>query len=168
MATYKTTNQLQPTDAAYIAGLIDGEGTVSLTRRHKNEHRQLEVSISNTERPLLDFVYKTVGAGRITSKKTYSNKHTPSYTYTISNRQALSLLEQIQPYLLTYKKERASLILENYLRLTPRNGKYSPQLLVQRGQFMSVFLATRAGKKNSLSGKQPGKMPTTATKKNSI
>jgi hypothetical protein len=47
---------LSSTDAAYIAGLIDGEGTVTLTRKHRNENRQLCVSISSTERPMLEFV----------------------------------------------------------------------------------------------------------------
>jgi hypothetical protein len=32
---------LSKTDAAYIAGLIDGEGTVTLTRKHRNENRQI-------------------------------------------------------------------------------------------------------------------------------
>ena len=39
-------------DAAYLAGLIDGEGTVTLTRKHRNENRQLAGSISNTEKTL--------------------------------------------------------------------------------------------------------------------
>jgi hypothetical protein len=42
-------NDLSITGAAYIAGLIDGEGTVTLTRKHANENRQLAISISSTE-----------------------------------------------------------------------------------------------------------------------
>jgi hypothetical protein len=140
MAIYKTTNILSVADAAYIAGLVDGEGTVSLTRRHKNENRQLEISISNTEMELLDYLLVTIGTGRITRKKTYSDKHTPSATYLISNRQALSLLEQITPFLRTYKQHRAELILRDYLRLTPRNGKYSPEISRERDSFIEKFL----------------------------
>ncbi len=143
MVVYKTTNKLSVADAAYIAGLVDGEGTVSLTRRHKNENRQLEISISNTEMKLLEYLLKTIGTGRITQKKTYSNKHTPSATYLISNRQALSLLEQISPYLRTYKQHRADLVLQDYLRLTPRNGKYSPEVQQQRDRFIEKFLKTK-------------------------
>ena len=65
---------LDQTDAAYIAGLIDGEGTVTLSRRHLNENRQLVVSISITDRPLLEYVLNSVGAGKITNKKTYKAK----------------------------------------------------------------------------------------------
>lgn len=50
------TRQLQPEAAAYIAGLIDGEGTITLTRLHANENRRLVVSIANTEFQLLQFV----------------------------------------------------------------------------------------------------------------
>jgi hypothetical protein len=54
--TYQQLNTLSKTDAAYIAGLVDGEGTVTLTRKHKNENRQLSVTISSTELEMLDFV----------------------------------------------------------------------------------------------------------------
>lgn len=43
---------MDQTVAAYIAGLIDGEGTLTLSRRHRNENRHLVVSVSNTDRPL--------------------------------------------------------------------------------------------------------------------
>jgi hypothetical protein len=35
MTGYRKFLGLDDTDAAYIAGLIDGEGTVTLTRKHK-------------------------------------------------------------------------------------------------------------------------------------
>lgn len=54
MRRYKIPNTLTRIDAAYIAGLVDGEGTITLTRKHRHENRQLAVTISNTEKPLLD------------------------------------------------------------------------------------------------------------------
>ena len=127
-------------DAAYLAGLIDGEGTITLTRKHRNENRQLSVSISNTERPLLEFVLTTIGAGKITGKRTTSPRHTPSFTYAIYNRQALQLLEQISPFLRTYKAKRANCVLRDYLVLTPRNGKYTPEQQLARTRFETAFL----------------------------
>lgn len=50
MATYRKVRRLSRAEAAYIAGVIDGEGTISLTRKHRGEFRQLAVSISSTER----------------------------------------------------------------------------------------------------------------------
>jgi len=143
MADYKKTRKLSDTDAAYIAGLIDGEGSISLTRRHKNENRQLEISISNNDMKLLHYVRDAAGTGRIVNKKTYSKKHSPGASYLISNRQALNLLQQITPYLLTYKAQRAELVLDNYLRLTPRNGRYSENMKTEREMFVAQFLAIK-------------------------
>jgi hypothetical protein len=93
------------------------------------------VTISNTERELLDYVLTQVVAGKITKKKTAQSHHTPSLTYAIYNRQALSLLKQITPYLRTYKRHRAEYIFQHYLNVTPRNGKYSKELLDARKKF---------------------------------
>jgi hypothetical protein len=140
MTKYRKVRKLTSEEAAYLAGLIDGEGTVSLTRKHRGEHHQLLASISNTEQPLLKYVKKVIGAGRITNKRTYQANHTPSVTYAISNRQALDVLEQVRPYLKTYKAKRAQLILCSYIRLTPRNGKYTQALLKERDIFIRKFL----------------------------
>jgi LAGLIDADG-like domain len=78
MTAYAAVNILSLIDAAYIAGLIDGEGSITLTQEHRNERRQLVVSIANTELALLKFVRQAAGAGRITRKRTYSAIHTPS------------------------------------------------------------------------------------------
>ena len=86
-------------EAAYLAGLIDGEGTVTLSRKHAGDMRQLVVSISNTELPILEFALLSVGAGKLTRKRTERAHHTPSYAYALWNRQALALLAQIDPSL---------------------------------------------------------------------
>lgn len=132
---------LRVADAAYIAGLIDGEGTVTLTRLHRNEHRRLVVSISNTDRSLLGFVLRAFGMGRITSKRTYCERHAPSYAWQVSSRQALEVLLEVYPYLRTYKARRAALALERYVLVTPRNGRYGQALLSQRAEFEKEFLS---------------------------
>jgi hypothetical protein len=134
---------LSAPEAAYIAGLIDGEGTITLTRKHRNENRQLAVTISNTEKSLLDYVLKAIGAGKITGKRTTREHHTPSFTYALYNRQALNLLKQIHPYLKTYKSGRSALILRDYLALTTRNGKYTDLQRQAREEFESTFLAIK-------------------------
>ncbi len=73
---------------------------------------------------LLKYILACVGAGKITKKRTSKDNHTPSLTYSISNRQALALLNQINPYFKTYKKLRSQLVIDKYVELTPRNGKY--------------------------------------------
>ncbi len=137
----RVVKQLLQAEAAYLAGLVDGEGTITLAHIHKGANRQLSVSITNTERQLLDWVKNVVGAGRITMKRPYSHKHMPGYTYAVANTQALDLLRQIAPYLQTHKRLRAEMVLERYKALTPRNGRYSPELLAERERFVQAVLA---------------------------
>ena len=65
-------------------------------------------------------------------------------TYAIWNRQALSLLAQLEPILRSYKRMRARLVLDCYIRLTPRNGKYTPEIAAERQRFESALLELRA------------------------
>lgn len=140
-------NTLSEVNAAYVAGIIDGEGTITLTRNHRSENRRPVVSISSTELPLLAYVRSVIGAGRITRKMRTRERHSPSFAYCISSRQALRLLAQVAPFLRTYKTQRASLLLQEYVRLTPRNGRYTPEQMAAREDFESRFFAisTRAG-----------------------
>lgn len=91
MAEYRTTRRLKPQVTAYVAGLIDGEGTVTDSRRHANQQRQLVVSVANTELPIPRYLLEHIGTGKITNKRTVSALHTPSFCYSVSNRQALAL-----------------------------------------------------------------------------
>jgi len=137
---YAKARKLKTADAAYIAGLIDGEGTITLTREHANENRRLVVSISNTELPILHFVREVCGIGKITGKRIYSDRHMPSYVYKVTNRQALALLDQIARYLHSYKSARAKLALKEYLLHTPRNGRYTAKQSNERRHFEKKFL----------------------------
>jgi len=69
MTLHRQVTRLDTSEAAYIAGLIDGEGTVTLTRAHRNENRRLVVCISNNEIAILRFVKSVTGVGKITSKR---------------------------------------------------------------------------------------------------
>ena len=144
MSAPKQFQTLSNTDAAYLAGLIDGEGTVTLTRKHRNENRQLCVSISSTEIGLLEFALAVTGVGKITNKKTSQSHHTRSYAYAVYNRQALALLENTLPFLRSYKRDRAKLILRDYLTVTPRNGKYTVDVLARKKEFEQIVLSIKA------------------------
>jgi hypothetical protein len=69
----------------------------------------------------------------------------------ISGRQALALLDQIGAYLRTYKLQRCRLLLDEYIAVTPRNGRYSAAQRTAKGLFEARFfaLAIRAGTNRS-------------------
>lgn len=141
MGRYARVRRLSAADSAYIAGIVDGEGTITLTTMHAGENRRLVVSVSSTERCLLEFLHDAAGAGIITSKRTYHDAHAPSYAFRVTNRQALDLLRYIAPYLRSYKRRRALLALRDYADLTPRNGRYSQATRLARSRFEKGFMA---------------------------
>lgn len=143
MAAPRIARNLTKPEAAYLAGLVDGEGTVTLVRKHRNENRQLSLSISSTEINILQWVMEKTTVGKITCKRSMNPQHAKSYAYAVYNRQALAILQQISGYLLSYKRRRTEVILSDYLALTPRNGKYSAECLRRRKAFEAKVLAIR-------------------------
>ncbi|WP_077619434.1 LAGLIDADG family homing endonuclease [Bacillus sinesaloumensis] len=132
---------MQTWEASYIAGIIDGEGSISLTRMHEKEHRRPCISIASTDFELLRYVQKLTG-GVINNKKNYKpDRHMDSYTLTIKKKEdVFYTLEHIMPFLRVNKKKNRSVwILENYNNVTPRNGKYSPELLKKKAIFEEYF-----------------------------
>jgi len=81
MDSYNSTLKFSNEEAAYLAGLIDGEGTVTLTQRDKQRQRTIVISIANTERQLLDYAKTVIGVGNISSKRVMNPNHTPSFSY---------------------------------------------------------------------------------------
>jgi len=92
-----------------------------------------------------------IGSGEIRLKRPENLKHAVGYIYRVRNRQALNLLTQISLYLRTYnKRKRAEMVLKNYIKLTPRNGKYSTEILTQRKKFIKDFFAISGSRKTTL------------------
>ncbi|HDK7157209.1 TPA: LAGLIDADG family homing endonuclease [Clostridium botulinum] len=127
---------------AYIAGIIDGEGSIMLLKFHNNQFPSPCISISSTTIELLEWIKSITKNGTIKRKKNYNTeKHTDSFTYTIKYNDAINLLIQIGPYLvIKNKKARARLIIEKYKSVTPRNGKYSNEMLKAKEKFYKEFI----------------------------
>ena len=133
------------TEKAYIAGIIDGEGSIMLQRIHKNEHPSPCISISSTTLELLEWIKKAIEKGRIISKKNYNvENHKDCYSYVLRRNDALNLMKEIYPYLIIEtKRKRAKLIIDKYKALTPRNGRYSEEMLMAKEEFYNEFINIR-------------------------
>ncbi|OOP66933.1 hypothetical protein BWZ43_18410 [Heyndrickxia oleronia] len=55
-------------EAAYVAGIIDGEGSITLTRMHEKEHRRPCITIASTDKELLIYI-QSLTRGIIINKK---------------------------------------------------------------------------------------------------
>ncbi|MDE3840072.1 hypothetical protein C0966_12010 [Bacillus methanolicus] len=128
-------------EAAYIAGIIDGEGSITLTRMHEKEHRRPCITISSTNKELLTYI-QTLTGGVINNKKNYNpGKHKNSYTLSIKKKEDVFFtLKHVLPFLrIDQKRKRAMWILDHYDHVTPRNGKYNPDSLKTKLEFEDYF-----------------------------
>jgi len=91
------------TAIAYIAGLIDGEGTISLRRKIGN-HYNIEVYITNTNLCVLEWVQKTLQMGKIFTFKPRPPRKT-QIKWHVHSRNAEKLLNMVQPYLIIKQGE---------------------------------------------------------------
>lgn len=106
---------LSPTDAAYIAGFFDGEGSVILFK--KRQTIQLVCSVTNTHRGVLEWLAETTGVGGVMVGHAATDKWRATWVWHCYFDAAKSFLEQIRPYLVI-KGEQADLAFETHARLT--------------------------------------------------
>ncbi len=115
-------------DKAYLAGIIDGEGCITINRRRAKPGHvpvyALQVCISNTSRALqkwLDERFPDKTYWRISHQ---NPKWRDCYHWTLSgNRQVMVFLREIAPYLVI-KREQAELLAQGYVHL-PEEERYA-------------------------------------------
>lgn len=130
---------MKKTDLNYAAGLLDGEGSIMLTSAVKGKHRSPHVSMTSTTYELLEFMQKMFG-GYIVNKKTYAKHHKRSWSWQLNYNAAYNVCKVLLPYLKEPEKiRRAKLIVTRYKNVTPRNGKYTTEKLVERQAFEDEF-----------------------------
>ncbi|MEQ8153662.1 MAG: hypothetical protein ABRQ25_02030 [Clostridiaceae bacterium] len=129
-------------EKAYIAGIIDGEGSIMLIKFHENQLPSPCISIASTSLELLEWIKDKTSVGIIKGKKNYNtSRHKNSFSYIVKHNDAIALLKLIVPYLVIHnKKERALMIINEYKNLTPRNGRYSEDLFERKTNFYKRFI----------------------------
>lgn len=126
-------------EAAYAAGILDGEGSVSLTRNRKGRWPSPQVSVASTDREVLEWLRHRFG-GSISTKKPRQPSHSISYDWKVTDRLALRFLQTVRPYMVIHRKiSRTDLLIEAYLACTPRNGRYNADLLDRKRVLIELF-----------------------------
>ena len=103
----------------YIAGIIDGEGTIALYRvnnkRYSEQYRRVEIRLANTKKELVDYLKALVPefyVGRRTFYDKYTDRRKPLFSLSLSRTvEQYYLLKAILPYLVI-KREIAKKCLE--------------------------------------------------------
>jgi LAGLIDADG-like domain len=126
-------------EAAYAAGILDGEGSIALTRNRKGRWPSPQVSVASNDRELLEWLRERFN-GSISKKTPRQPSHSVSYDWKLTERRALRFLQAVRPYLIIHRKiERAEVLLEAYLACTPRNGRYSSEVLQRKQRLIELF-----------------------------
>jgi len=115
----KGVSNLTETEKAWLAGVIDGEGSVGIYR--SADGRRIEVQVCNTHFGFITKIRDVVGCGSICTRHFHGSLHKgrkPLDQYTMKgSERGLKLLEQVLPYLIV-RREKAEAIL-NELRTHP-------------------------------------------------
>lgn len=131
----------EETDAAYAAGLIDGEGAIAILKiaagfnRRKTDGYQLTVRIAMTDYDTIEW-YRQFAGGEIRTKYARTFTSNDSYEVVRTGYNATRVLTRILPYLIT-KKSRAELGIKFRQETEqPRNIRgNSPELVKLREEF---------------------------------
>lgn len=108
-------NKLAPEDAGYIAGFMDGEGSIILHRRYTGSVG-LMLDLSNTSRRPLEWMIETAGVGYFGLTRRRSPRHRDCHSWRVSGDAAASLLRQIVG-LMKVKQRQAKLAIAFQKRL---------------------------------------------------
>jgi hypothetical protein len=112
----------------YLAGLMDGEGTITLSYESKGDKwRSPVLSVSSTTAELVDALKSTYG-GCICKHKKSQQHHKQAYSWRCPRGLVAELCDSLKDLLVVPEKQhRASLIASSYRQCTPRNGKYTSE-----------------------------------------
>jgi hypothetical protein len=131
---------MKKTQIAYLAGLFDGEGYVGIVKKHPkarhNPSHVLQVEISNTHKPTIDFVNRRF-SGCVYKFKPTMRTRKICWDWRGTNRNAIKFLETVLPYL-RIKRSQAILGLrfQKEKNSAHRNGGLSIKTLQYRDKIM--------------------------------
>lgn len=105
------------TQAAYMAGLMDGEGTFFIgnhsgNRKNGDKHFQTVIKIASTDKPLTDWLMETFG-GTLnfrTAEKNCKNSRRDVWTWQATSNRLLHICQIILPYLIIKKRQSEIMI----------------------------------------------------------
>ena len=134
---------MKETDAAWLAGYIDGDGCICLSKRWSKSARSPELAADSCDIELLERV-KALAGGYINKK---SNRkvasHREGWHWRLhGSLQVVAVLKQLLPYLTCADKAaRAKMLVEEWASCTPRNGCYTIAMLAAKDDFEKRFLS---------------------------
>jgi len=124
---------------AYMAGIIDGEGSITITDCTKKQSRTFfttSLGISTTDKVLIDWVVDKFGGwnSSYTPKQTPKNSRKKVYRWQITGENLETLLKLVYPYIVI-KKQEIEIMLAMRKTFTKSSKVISPEIIELRKKY---------------------------------
>ncbi len=132
---------IEQLDLAYAAGIFDGEGTVTILRvqNERNPTHSLHAFVTNTDRPLLEWLRETYGGAIYAQRQQGQNR--PCWQWKLTSRGAADFLALLLPYL-RVKRAQAVVGIEfqTFKEAWRRDGRRMPAEIVEAREVFRLRL----------------------------
>ena len=116
--------EMTPTERSYVAGIIDGEGSIEFTQRDRIRHDRpgkpvhkvwnIRMEVPQVDGRLIDYLIETTAEGTRDMKRFPNNdKWQDQHRWRVAHRGVYRVLKQIDKYLIV-KGEKAKLVVDHY------------------------------------------------------
>lgn len=121
-------------DSAYLAGIIDGEGCITIGMRSPNPAAReksfnivYNLRVEMTDEKLIRWIHEATGCGNVYHNKSKKAGHKETWLWTATSRQAAEILAKVRPFL-RLKFEQADLFIElsELKAKSNRHGPFNP------------------------------------------
>ncbi len=110
---------MEDTFYAYMAGIVDGEGSIFISKQKRKENRvgyrfYPILVITNTHKGVLDYFVEKTGLGKVFERKEqekpYFKTAKVAYRWDIKHTQVGTLLKKLLPYLVIKRKQAENVL----------------------------------------------------------
>ena len=136
-------------ELAYLAGIIDGEGCVTITA-HQNKYESSKsvspsfvahVSVANTDVRLMDWLTSRLGGWVGLKRRNYPcSRQKPVYTWQLTSDRARAMLRIVRPYLVL-KGAQADIVMATDRYLMPKKSCFKRRIPSELLQKRAIVVA---------------------------
>src|SRR2546427_8215430 len=97
-AQYVPADPLTEVEIGYLAGIIDGEGTIGIYKGREPYSYRLALIVTNTHRPMLEWLRSRIGGSLTRRGMRQKSHHKPAWQIVLWQARAAALIEVCRPF----------------------------------------------------------------------